>query len=65
MDFRSIVPVTLSSIGTFGGAVIVSPAFALFAPVGVFRHCSPTIMYQPSGPECVCTIERSPGRITA
>ena len=56
---------TLSSIGTLGSTVIVPPAFARFAPAGVSRHCSPAMMYQPSGPGWVWTLERSPGRITA
>ena len=37
----------------------------LVAPAGVSRHCSPASTYQPSGPGCVCTLELSPGRMTA
>ena len=48
-----------------GGTMTVPPAFARFAPAGVSRHCSPAIMYQPSGPGWVWTLERSPGRIAA
>ena len=49
----------------FGGTVIVPPAFALWAPEGVSKHCSPTSMYHPSGPGWVWTLDWSPGRITA
>ena len=45
--------------------VMVPPARALLAPAGVSRHCSPASTYQPSGPGCVCTLELSPGRMTA
>ena len=60
-DFRTAVPVMVSSIGTFGGAVAVPPAVALVAPAGVSRHCSPEIMYQPSGPGWTWTMDRSVG----
>ena len=56
---------TFSSIGIFARTVAVPPARALLAPAGVSRHCSPASTYQPSGPGCVCTLELSPGRMTA
>ena len=58
-DFRTAVPVMVSSIGTLGGAVAVPPAVALVTPAGVSRHCSPEIIYQPSGPGWTWTMDRS------
>jgi hypothetical protein len=43
------------------GSSDASPGGAARRP----RHCSPASTYQASGPGCVCTLELSPGRMTA
>ena len=48
-ECRTVVPTIISSIGTFGGTVMLAPADARATPAGVSRHCSPASMYHAVG----------------
>lgn len=59
---RYEVPVAVKSIGGPPGTIIGGPpARPNIAPCGVSRHDSPAMVYQASGPECVCIADVMPG----
>ncbi len=62
MARRVLFPVAVKCIGGPAGIMTAGPpARPTMLPSGVSRQVSPVIVYQASGPECVCVDDSIPG----